>query len=76
MVILMVGQILIVTGFTVIMLHEKYLPIIIYCMKPLIITKQCMKKSTCDCMTRHGTQPVCKVSDFYYLQFLRYRVLS
>ena len=30
------GQILIVTGFTVIMLLAKYLPIFMYCMKPLM----------------------------------------
>ena len=37
-----------------------------YCMKPLVTvsteTKWCMKKLS---TFRHGTQPVCKVSDLY-----------
>ena len=32
-------------------------------------TKQCIKKLTCDCMTHHGTQPVCKVSDLNFYSF-------
>ena len=59
---------------------QKYLCIIMYCMKPLVTvsmeTKRYMKNLTCDCMTHHGTQPVCKVSDLNYLPFLRFRVVN
>ena len=51
-----------------------------YCMKPLVTvsmeTEQCKIYLICDCMTRHRTQPVGKVSDLYYLRFLRYRDLN
>ena len=51
---------------------QKHPPIIMYCMNPLVTvsmeTKLCMKNSTCDCTSRHGTRPVCKVSDLYYLR--------
>ena len=80
MAILMLGQSLMVTGVTVIVLHAKTSPIIMYCMKSLVTvsmeTKQGMKNLTCDCTTHYGTRPVYKVSDLNYLRFLRYRDLS
>ena len=55
-------------------------PIIMYGMKSLVTVsmemKQGMKNLTCDCTSHHGTQPVCKVSDLYYLRFMRYRDLN
>ena len=59
---------------------QKHSPIIMYGIKSLVTvsmeTKQGMKNLTCDCMSHHGTRPVCKVSDLYYLQFLSYRGLN
>ena len=77
---LMLGQSLMVTGVIVIVLHAKHPPIIMYGIKLLVTvsmeTKRGMKILTCDCTSRHGTRPVCKVSDLYYLRFLRYRDLN
>ena len=77
---LMPGQSLMVTGVIVIMLHAKHSPIIMYGIKSLVTVsmeaKQGMKNLTYDCTSRHGTQPVCKVSDLYYSRFLRYRGLN
>ena len=64
---LMLGQSVMVTGATVIVLHAKTSPIIMYGIKSLVTvsmeTKRGIKNLTCDCMSRHGTRPVCKVSD-------------
>ena len=51
----MLGQNLMVTGVTVVMVHaKKYLPLIMYCMKPLVTvsteTTLCAKNLTCDCI--------------------------
>ena len=59
---------------------QKHPPIIMYGMKLLVTvsmeTKRGTKNLTCDCTSHHETRPVCKVSDLYYLQFLRYRDLT
>ena len=77
---LMLGQSLVVTGVTVIVLHAKTSPIIMYCMESLVAvfmkTKRGTKILICDCTIHHGTQPVCKVSDLNYLRLLRYRELN
>ena len=68
---LILGQSLMVIGVIVIVLHAKHPPIIIYGIKSLVTvsmeTKRGMKNFTCDCTSRHGTRPVCKVSDLYIL---------
>ena len=78
---LILGQSLMVTGVIVIALHAKTSPYyIMYGMKSLVTvsmeTKRGTKNLTCDCTSRHGTRPVCKVSDLYYLRFLSYRGLN
>ena len=77
---LMLGPSLMVTGFIVIVLHAKTSPIIMYGIKSLVTvsmeTKGGFQNLTCDCTSHHGTRPVCKVSDSYYLRFLRYRDLN
>ena len=77
---LLLGQSLMVTGVIVIVLHAKTPPIIMYSTKSLVTvsmeTKRGMKNLTCDCTSRHGTRPVCKVSDLYYSRFLSYRGLN
>ena len=69
-----------VTGVIVIVLHAKHPPIIMYGIKSLVTlsmeTKRDMKNLTYDCTSRHGTRPMCKVSDFYYSRFLSYRGLN
>ena len=61
----MLGQSLMVTGVIVIVQHVKTSPIIMYGIKSLVTvsmeTKQGIKNLTCDCTSRHGTRPVCKV---------------
>ena len=73
-------QCLMVTSVIVIVLHAKTPPIIMYGIKSLVTvsmeTKRGMKNLTCDCTSRHGTQPVCKVSDLYSSRFLSYRGLN
>ena len=66
-------QSLMVTGFTVIVLHTKISPhynvlheaISYFSME----TKRCMKNLTCDCTTHHGTQRVCKVRFVLFMAF-------
>ena len=65
--VLMLGQSLIVTDFTVIVLHAKVSPYYNVLHEAIGYFFQLIR----ECTTRHGTQPVCKVSDLYYLQFLR-----
>ena len=73
-------QSLMVTSVIVIVLHAKTPPIIMYGITSLVTvsmkTKRGMKNLTCDCTSRYGTQPVCKVSDLYYSRFLSYRGLN
>ena len=77
---LMLGQSLMVTGDIIMVLHAKTSPIIMYGMKSLVTvsmeTKRGTKNLTCDCTSRHGTRPVCKVSNLYHSRFLRYRDLN
>ena len=60
--------------------YRAHPPIIMYGIKSLVTvsmeTKRGMKNLTCDCTSRHGTRPVCKVSDMYYSRFLSYRGLN
>ena len=77
---LLLGQSLMVTGVIVIVLHAKTPPYYNVGIKSLVTvsmeTKRGMKNLTCDCTSRHGTRPVCKVSDLYWSQFLSYRGLN
>ena len=77
MMILLFGQSLMVTDVTVIVLREKITPYYnVLHVTVSMETKLCMEKLTCDCMIHHGSRLVCKVSDLYYLRFLRYRVVN
>ena len=64
---LMLDQSLMVTGVIVIVLHAKTSPYYNVLHEGIstvsMETKRGTKNLTCDCTSRHGTRPVCKVSD-------------
>ena len=56
---------LMVTGFTVIVLHTLISPYynILHEATVSMETKQCTNNLTCYCTTHQGTRPVCEISD-------------
>ena len=61
MMVLMSGQSLMVTGFTVTMLHTKNLPVINVLHEAISYCWKVNNVQKIDCRTHHGTQLVCKI---------------